>query len=130
MHAACQRLGLESTVVDDEQLNIPLSPRAGCGAIDVILMKFGFMFICTCEARYAKTDLDSIPGYAAAILLATNAKLKYGYWCIAKRGGDYIYEFRHIAMMGTLNDQHLHSIILTTDEEVSNFSDSLREAYS
>ena len=130
MHAACIRLRIQSEMQDSEQLEIKVSEQAGCGAVDVLDMKFGFMFICTCEPRYSQSELSDVPGYAASVLLATNGKLKVGYWCLAKRSDEFIYEFRHIAHRGSLNDDQLRSIIITMDEEVSGFSNSLREAFS
>lgn len=81
----------------------------------------------SCPSVIAVDDVDIIPKPVLQAVLARNATMKRGFWCIEKIGGKYVLEYMHNVPEQLLTPDEFHSICWSVVKEVERLEDAFRE---
>ncbi len=71
-------------------------------------------------------DSDSeIPHYLSTLLLQRNASQKYGFWCIEKVGGKYIFSYMHNAEIQLIDVEYFGKVVRALLNECDEFEGTI-----
>lgn len=73
---------------------------------------------------------NEIPHYLSTLLLRRNTEKKYGFWCIEKVGGKFVYSYMHNAEIQLIDVEYFGKVVRALLNECDDFEGSILKMLS
>ena len=73
---------------------------------------------------------NEIPHYLSTLLLQRNTEKKYGFWCIEKVGGKFVYSYMHNAEIQLIDVEYFGKVVRALLNECDDFEGSILKMLS
>jgi len=73
---------------------------------------------------------NEIPHYLSTLLLQRSTEKKYGFWCIEKVGGKFVYSYMHNAELQLIDVEYFGRVVRAMLNECDDFEGSILQMFS
>lgn len=116
----CRNIGWNIYNIDDSIAILRFEMDSG-STQTIFIIKYDSTLEFSCPSSLKFDDTDDIPGSLSTLLLISNSKYKFGFWCIKEIGNKQVYSIIHNAEMSLIDINYFAKVVARLVEECDKF---------
>ena len=120
----CQTVGWDLYSIDDTRAILRFSMDSG-STQTVFILKYYSTLEFSCPSSLKFDDTDDIPHSLSTWLLISNARYKFGFWCIEKIEDKQVFSIIHNAEMSLIDINYFCKIVDRLAQECDKFEQTI-----